>query len=141
MANQQHLDNLKQGVFVRSCKPSFQPLPSIRPRDSDASSPRPPRVPRSYLAFLTPASLPRARAVKMPRAAKAAQTSRAAWKLVTKVCCRAVTLVRGRLCACGEDRSVPAVAPPKAAKTVPPRATLMLWPRTRPVASSPDASP
>ena len=73
-----------------------------------------------YLTFFAASSLPRASAVKMPSAAKAAQTSRAAWKLVTKVCCRAVTLVRGRCCACGEERRVPAVAPPKAAKTVPP---------------------
>ncbi len=78
-----------------------------------------------YFAFGAVFSLPRASAVKMPSAAKAAQTSRAMWKLLTNVF---------------DDKSVPAAAPPKAAKTVPVRATLILCPMTRPVTSNRDAS-
>src|SRR2546425_5419533 len=48
----------------------------------------------SYFTFFAAASLPRARAVKMPSAAKAAQTSRAAWKLLTNVCCSPLIFVR-----------------------------------------------
>jgi len=52
-----------------------------------------------YFAFGAVFSLPRASAVKMPSAAKAAQTSRAMWKLLTNVFCSPLMLVRGRLCA------------------------------------------
>src|SRR5437763_16053579 len=87
----------------------------------------------NHLTFFTAFSLPRARAVKTPSAAKTAQASRAAWKLFTNVCCRPLMRVGGRLCACGDDRSAPADAPPKAAKNLPPSATLLLCPTTRPV--------
>jgi hypothetical protein len=51
-----------------------------------------------YFTFSTATSLPRASAVKMPSAAKAAQTSRAACKLLTNVCCSPLILIAGRLC-------------------------------------------
>src|SRR5260370_18047730 len=67
---------------------------------------------RHYITFCIAASLPRARAVKMPSAAKAAQRSRAVWKLFTNVFCSPLILVTERLCPCGDDRKGPAVAPP-----------------------------
>src|SRR2546429_9878636 len=95
----------------------------------------------NHLTFFTAFSLPRARAVKTPSAAKTAQASRAAWKLFTNVCCSPLMLVGGRLCAFGDDWSVPAVTPPRAAKTVPVKATLMLCPMKHPEANNPYASP
>src|SRR5438045_591604 len=60
----------------------------------------------SYFAYGAVFSLPRASAVKMPSAAKAAQTSRAMWKLLTNVFCSPLMLVKGRLCACDDDKIV-----------------------------------
>src|SRR5260221_13148065 len=83
--------------------------------------------------FFTAVSLPRASAVKMPSAAKAAQTSRAVWKLLTNEFCSQLMLVSGRLCACGDVRRQPPVGPPKSPKPVPVGTALMLDPMRNPV--------
>src|SRR5579883_158798 len=92
-----------------------------------------------WLTFFT-ISLPRTRAVKTPSAARAAQASMAARKLLTNVSCSMPT-VAGRSVCCPVARIVPAAAPPRLAKIAPASATLRLCPITRPVARMPEAAP
>jgi hypothetical protein len=73
----------------------------------------------------------------IPIAATAAQTTKAAWKLLLKVCCRATRCVPAVLAA----KIAPAVAPPNPVKTAPASAILMHCPMTREVARKPDALP
>src|SRR5438552_3698888 len=87
-------------------------------------------------------SRPRTSAVTMPKAAKAAQTVRAARKLRRKRCCNVLISADESEARATELVSIwPALTPPELANMAPAIATLRVCPTTRAVANRPDDSP